>query len=346
MSELVRYYTIPLVEFLKEYKVRNGVYEIPMETFCIKDKSRITQIKYQLDNIIKKSSLEKIDVIVNFNYNNSKFTIKEITDMRRSFYLEFPYMDREDYIEFLKKVNNIIWTEGLVSLVVSNIPNYCESAFIIECTNEDKIDKIKKLIEEYKLTVRYDKGNREIMLEIGERKWNSIYFPAGCDDDMIEMLFFGSFHFISNKELQKKGYNLNKIRKRKQVFISYSHKDKDIVRDIVDTIRECGINAFIDYKSIDYGENILDSIMYGIDESDLNVVFISKAYKESSYAKAELLNIWDKFIRERAKWIIVNLDNIDPNEIKPGLGGYRYFEWENNSDELVEIIKGRIAKMN
>lgn len=204
MSELIRYYTVSLVEFVKVYKVDDREYEIPISTFGIRDKSRLTQIKYQLDNIIKKSILEKFDVIVNFNYNNSKFIIKELTGMRRSFYLEFPYMEREDYVEFLKKANNIIGTEGLVSLAVSNIPNYSESAFIIEIINEDKIGKIKELIEKYKLTVRYDRGLKEIMLEMGERKWNLTNIPAVCDDYMIEMLFFDSFQFVSNRELQKR----------------------------------------------------------------------------------------------------------------------------------------------
>ena len=204
MSELVRYYTVSLVEFVKVYKVDDREYEIPISTFGIKDKSRLTQIKYQLDNIIKKSILEKFDVIVNFNYNNSKFTIKELTSMGRSFYLEFPYMEREDYVEFLKKANNIIGTEGLVSLIVSNIPNYSESAFIIEITNEDKIGKIKELIEKYNLTVRYDRGLKEIMLEMGERKWHLTNIPAVCDDYMIEMLFLIHFNLYQIENYKRR----------------------------------------------------------------------------------------------------------------------------------------------
>ena len=116
--------------------------------------------------------------------------------MRRSFYLEFPYMEREEYVDFLKEVNNIIGKEDLVYLAISNIPNHVESAFIIEIINENKADKVKKLIEQYKLNIRDDRGLREIILEIRDRNWNLKNIPMRCDEFLIEQLFFDSFIFI------------------------------------------------------------------------------------------------------------------------------------------------------
>lgn len=83
--------------------------------------------------------------------------------------------------------------------------------------------------------------------------------------------------------------------------------------------------------------------MTAMDQSDLNVIFISKGYKESNYTKTELYNAFDEFIRKNSNWIIVKLDDINPNEIMYGLGGYKYFEWEeDNEDELIEVIKRKI----
>ena len=45
------------------------------------------------------------------------------------------------------------------------------------------------------------------------------------------------------------------------MFVSYCHKDKDIVRPIVDDMNEGGVNAWFDAKDIDIGDDILEEIL-------------------------------------------------------------------------------------
>ena len=174
--------------------------------------------------------------------------------------------------------------------------------------------------------------------------WNIKGLPPYGKDELREA-YRSMFFFSSNEELEKKGYKLEVELKRKQVFISYSHKDKNIVRTFADELRDTGINAFIDARSIDYGENILKSIMEGMEQSDLNIIFISNNYKESNYAKTELYNAFNGIIQRNSNWIIVKLDDVNPDDVIFGLGGYKYFEWENNSNELINVIKNKLRKI-
>lgn len=182
------------------------------------------------------------------------------------------------------------------------------------------------------------------MRELYFRKWTVATIPL-CEKDELNYTYNSMFFFPSNKELEKKGYKLDVELKRKQVFISYSHKDKSIVRPFADKLRDTGVNAFIDERSIDFGENILKSIMDGMEQSDLNVIFISNNYKESNYAKTELYNAFNGIIQRNSNWIIVKLDDVNPDDVIFGLGGYKYFEWENNSNELINIIKNKLRKI-
>lgn len=343
MDELDRYYTVPLREFLEKYKKGNGYYEIPLKIFVFKNKATQTQAEYQMENLLKKAKRENIEILPYFNYNYSKIIIKELKFMRKSFYVEFSYMKREKYFSLLLKLQENIKENGIILLAVNNIQNYLKSVFIIECVDGEE-EIVKELLKEYDLKSRSDRGLREIIKEIADRKWNIRSIPINCKKDELEFIFNSMFFWNSDEELKMKGFKLEGELKRKQVFISYSHKDKEIVRNFTEDLKYSGVNAFIDYMSIDYGENILKSIMIAMEQSDLNVLFISNAYKESNYTKTELYNAFDGIIKNKSKWIIVKLDDIDPDEIIYGLGGYKYFEWENNPDELIEIIKNKIEK--
>ena len=141
--------------------------------------------------------------------------------------------------------------------------------------------------------------------------------------------------------LEKKGYRFVEATKKK-VFISYSHKDKEIVVPIVMELNSCGINVFIDFLCIDYGENILAKYSQGMKESDLCVLFLSKAYSTSFHAKHELTMAFNDVITQGKKMIPIKLDNIELDEIIYGLNGYKYYTYNNDIKEVVNIISTTI----
>lgn len=344
MDELTRYYSIELKKFLDKYKIKDGYYEIPIKIFVFRDNATPEQMKYQIENLRDRAREQNVEVFVATNYNYSKIIVKELEGMRKCFYVEFPYMERERYEDLFVKLQEVL-TEGMLVIAVNNIPNYSEAAFIIECECDTEYKEIEVLIKKFGLRNRVDRGWDEIIGELHTRKWTVATITSDFEEEELRELFREMFFLQSNRELKDSGYKIDLNKKRKQVFISYSHNDKKIVRAFADDLRDSGINAFIDHRCIDYGEHILDAIMYGIDESDLNIIFISNSYRKSCYGKTELLNIWDRIIRKKSSWIIVKLDDVDPNEIKPGLGGYRYFEWEDNSDELIDVVRGKLESL-
>lgn len=225
MEELDRYYTVPLREFLKKYKKNTGYYEIPLKIFVFNERATKTQAEYQMKNLLNRAIREKFVIFTWFNYNYSKIIIKELKFMKKSFYIEFPYMEREKYFPFLVKAQNIISCNGIIVLAVNNIHSCLKSVFIIECVDNEE-DRVKELIREYNLISRADKGFEEIIKEQGFRMWNTICFPINCTNNELESMFNSMFLLASNEELEKRGFDLDKNLKRKQVFISYSHKDK------------------------------------------------------------------------------------------------------------------------
>lgn len=157
MDELTKYYTLPLAEFLKNYRTKKGEYEIPLKIFVFRERATEIQAKYQVINLLEKAKNEKIEIFACFDYNYSKIIIKELRYMRKSFYVEFPYMEREEYFPFLMELQEIISGNGMIVLAVSNIHEHLKSAFIIECVDNEEV-KVKKLLEGFNLTSRVDRG--------------------------------------------------------------------------------------------------------------------------------------------------------------------------------------------
>ena len=99
------------------------------------------------------------------------------------------------------------------------------------------------------------------------------------------------------------------------------------------------MNIFVDYRSIDYGEKIIEKITQGLKECDFCVFFLSKQFKDSYYGKHELSSIWNYIILKKKKWFFVILDDVNIDDIYEGLSFYKYFQFNNNIQDLVIEIK-------
>jgi len=73
-----------------------------------------------------------------------------------------------------------------------------------------------------------------------------------------------------------------------KVFISYSSKDMSVVNQIKKTIEASDIDVFVAENSIKPGENLNDSIIKNIKESDMFVLLWDKNTTGSDYVKQEI----------------------------------------------------------
>lgn len=76
------------------------------------------------------------------------------------------------------------------------------------------------------------------------------------------------------------------------LFISFRGEDtrSNFVSHLGVALQQRGINAFIDYK-LPRGENISDSLLETIEESNISIVVISENYATSSWCLDELVKI-------------------------------------------------------
>ncbi|MBL1226498.1 toll/interleukin-1 receptor domain-containing protein [Enterococcus sp. BWR-S5] len=153
------------------------------------------------------------------------------------------------------------------------------------------------------------------------------------------------FFFSPKSDFEKEGFKFSKFSKKK-IFVSYCHKNKTVVGDIIDNLRSYGLDFWIDEEQIDVGDRLMERIDKGMREADIPIVFLSNATKESMYAKHELQTFFSQIIYQtgdRKNWYIVKLDDVNPNDILLGLGDFKYFDVETNEiNELVDSLKRKL----
>ena len=61
----------------------------------------------------------------------------------------------------------------------------------------------------------------------------------------------------------------------KRVFLSYSSKDGEFVRELYRRLKRDGVACFFDEESIEWGDNFVRSLEKGIDECEFFVAVLS-----------------------------------------------------------------------
>lgn len=318
-----------------------SIVSIPFSEFSF---NSIKEISW-FAQLVKDNIVSDIDWQFLLCYNEQKILYYDRSSiMKSTITMEIPYGKRNEYIDFLFNVNKLINNDGLLTLFVNNNP-YSLCAYLVIETSQN-IDEIKKLISDENLTTVTDKGFNELFNEqLRFRKYNSCTFPCNCNKATIEQFFRNCFLFAEENELLSKGF-IKKSIERKKVFISYCHKNNDVVYSVIDEMELQGLNIWIDKKQIDVGDNILESVLSGINQSDLAVLFISKYTLKSHFSKLELNTIMSAMMKKKMGWYIVKIDDVNPDEIIPSLGDYKYFDLSSqNIDSLVNDIKKKILKI-
>lgn len=310
----------------------------------ISSSTRLFAISYSQLKFINKSSMVPwlCELIKNYLPCESNWTylilykqqnilfVNEVGNMKAKLTVRIPYDERNKYVDFVFKTNNLISTNGNIGLFVNNNP-YELSAYLAIETDEN-VSEIEELIKKYNLDETNSKGFDELFNEMGlYRKYNSTSFFSNMEYNSLKEMFQSCFLFESKASLIEKGFS-DKTIERKKIFISYCHKDKDIVYKIIEQLRLQGINYWIDQKDIDVGENILTAILSGINQSDFAVLFISKATLNSNFSKLELQSIMSAMVKKKMNWYIVKLDDVNPDDILPSLSDYKYYDFNINND--------------
>ena len=72
-------------------------------------------------------------------------------------------------------------------------------------------------------------------------------------------------------------------------------------------------------------------------------IFLSHAFRNSMMGKQELRAIWTKVISRRKAWMIIRLDDVDPEDIFYSLSDYKYFDAQTESfDDFIKAVHKKL----
>ena len=265
--------------------------------------------------------------------------------MRREFSIEIPYKERDQFENMILEINRTVSNDGMVILAVCNDPYDLRSYLFVD-SSEEEASTIKSIILKNNLSFTYDKGLKEVMRDMASGNFWEIGSLPVTSDELVKIRIQSFYRFPSGTDLKAAGIWEPTDHKKKKVFISYCHKDQELVTKIVDAMMDCGINAWFDKMSIDVWDDIFEKMLDGIHSCDLGVFFMSKNYQESVYAKFELRRFWQENILQQKQLFPILIDDSNPSEIYQGLQSYKYFRYQDNLEELLDALKRKIQKLS
>ncbi len=125
------------------------------------------------------------------------------------------------------------------------------------------------------------------------------------------------------------------------IFISYSHADKDFAQRLADGLRSRGIKIWLDEVSIEPGDNIVRSINEGIKASSHMLVVLSESSVQSNWVQEEWSAKYNEEVNRSSIMVIPTIiDNLSPDLIPPTLAGKKYVNFQNDYEGEI----GRISE--
>ncbi|XP_054810172.1 TMV resistance protein N-like isoform X2 [Prosopis cineraria] len=107
------------------------------------------------------------------------------------------------------------------------------------------------------------------------------------------------------------------------VFLSFRGEDTRLgfVGHLYDSLRQRGIQAFIDDESIRIGEEITESLFKAIQESRIAIIVFSENYASSTFCLDELVQILQCF-EEQGRLVYPVFYYVDPSDLRNQRGSY------------------------
>ena len=187
----------------------------------------------------------------------------------------------------------------MLALFVNNVPYNLEFFICVSYDRPEKDDmnEMKAMFEDAGLRYRQDLTIRDLMLEMGKRRFNSFTI---AEEDQVDLVLRNAFAFAEIHELEEKGYIMSPFGKDRQVFISHSSKDKEQVEKLIPDLNAAGLPVWFDKYSIHIGDSIVNKVQEGLEEAESIIFWITNNFLESKWRKYEMSAFIKKLIEEDA----------------------------------------------
>ncbi|XPV70550.1 MAG: TIR domain-containing protein [Halarcobacter sp.] len=124
---------------------------------------------------------------------------------------------------------------------------------------------------------------------------------------------------------------------KKQVFISYSHEDKEFVEWLNANLQDTNYDIWYDQKEIQLGDSIQDKIVSGIESSNAFIFVLSNSSLTSKWMQYELNSALLQNASNRGiKILPIKIDN---STIPYDLSNYLYADFSKNKEIGLDILK-------
>ena len=93
--------------------------------------------------------------------------------------------------------------------------------------------------------------------------------------------------------------SLDSYREDAEVFVSYSHKNTEVVEQLITALKCIGVNVWFDRDRLIPGESMKEQIIRGIEESSVGLIFISSSYfggRSTEYELCYMINNGSKIV--------------------------------------------------
>lgn len=121
----------------------------------------------------------------------------------------------------------------------------------------------------------------------------------------------------------------------KQVFISYSHNDKDFARRLAQLLKEEGLSVFIDEWKIGIGERIAKKLGEAIIGSNYFILIASPDSMTSNWVETELDTAINLEVKGKLSILVVMYK---PCENHPLLTGKLYIRYKGSVEEVAKAL--------
>jgi len=129
------------------------------------------------------------------------------------------------------------------------------------------------------------------------------------------------------------------------VFLSYSSKDKEVIKVIADKLTLNGIRVWLDKWEIKGGDSITKAIEHGIGSCDVFIASFSPAFVNSRWCREELSAALIRLIEDKARLIPILLDDCEiPLLLRDKL--YRDLRELKELTLLISDITGKKQNLN
>lgn len=261
--------------------------------------------------------------------------------MDRDFVWEADYGNREETIIATKILLKEQTAKALqnVSYFINNNPYSLEFYVLTsyDSPTEEEIEIMKNLFINAGMKYRIDVTIDSLMHEMKNRRFNMTTF---CDYFLVDLYIQNIFFFPERKELERSGYVMEPFSRNKEVFISHSSADKEMIKKIIPYLNGGNHTVWFDEYNINIGDSLYEKIDAGIVNAFVVVFWITESFLKSSWCLREL-----KLASEEQCNMIMCVDSsVDIDKIPDEVLKYRYLVIDkkesvaNNSKMLLDAV--------